>query len=468
MNKYTNQQDRLPLSRRDFLRLAGLLGGTALAVACAAPVAQPPAVGEEAGGESVAETRTIAWWNQYSTATTQAIIPVIIDNFEKMYPGVKVEYEISGGPPGGGDYIEVLLARIAAGNPPNAATLWTPPVQFAAQGSLAAIDEFMDTAQWATHDAFFEGPLHSCQWQGKTYGLPASAGPGCIFINTGKFEEKGISTTREDFPTTWEGLKELSAEFVVWEGDELKQVGYVPWASGWLRPVWSALNGGRLYDAETNQYHIDSEENEEWLNFWVKWLDEQYRGDIEQLNLVGEFSDVYPESAFQLGTSTMADSGSWGCTDAEIPFPWEIVKFPVGPRGSASVTGYWPNWFVVPAGASHLQDSFHFIEYWATKGWEIWYTKIMDTPAWTGFPEGVLPEKLVEEQGLERAQEIHNFFAGYLTTTADMWQSPVENFAADTLGAAIDEVLHKTKSPAQALAEAQQIIQARLEETLRG
>jgi arabinogalactan oligomer/maltooligosaccharide transport system substrate-binding protein len=468
MDQHGQTQRGTFLSRRAFLRLTGLAGGAALIAACAAPAAQQPGSGEATSGEPAAETKTIAWWNQYSTPITQEIIPVIVTNFEEMYPDVKIEYEITGGPPGGGDYLEVLLARIAAGNPPGAATVWTPPVQFAAQGSLASIDEFMDDAQWATPDAFFEGPLRSCQWQGKTYGLPASAGAGSIFFNTSKFEEKGISTAREDFPTTWQGLKDLSAEFVVWEGDELQHIGYVPWDTGWLRPVWSGLNGGQLYNAETNQYFIDSEQNEEWLSFWVQWLDEQYRGDVEQLNLFGGLSDVYPESAFHMGNGAIADAGSWGCTDAQIPFTWEVAQFPVGPSGSGSLTGYYPNWFVIPAGAAHLQESFHFVEYWATKGWETWYTKIMDTPAWRGFPQGILPEQLVTEQGPERAQEIHNFYADYLNNTADMWQSPVENFAEDTLGAAIDEVLHKTKTPAEALAEAQQIIQARLDETLRG
>jgi multiple sugar transport system substrate-binding protein len=460
----SSKQTKASLSRRAFLRLTGLAGGAALVAACAAPVTQPAG---DAGGEVGAEGVTISWWNELDTPTTQEMVPLIIAGFEETYPGVKVEYELTGGPPGGGAFTEVLLTRIAAGTPPNTATIWSPPVEFAAQGSLMAIDEYMADAQWATPDAFYEGPLKSTTWQGKVYGLPASAGAASLFFNAEKFTEKGISTATADFPTTWQGLKDLSAEFVIWEGDELKQAGYVPWATGWIRPIWSQVNGGQIFDAENNRYVIDSAANEEWLSFWLQWLDEQYRGDIEQLNIYGEWSGVYPETAFGLGTQALADSGSWAPTDADIAFEWNVAKFPIGPSGTQSATAYYPNWFVVPSGAGQAQESFNFIEYFATKGWETWYTYIMDTPAWKAFPQGVLPTKLVDLYGQERAQEIHNFYADYLNTAADMWTSPVESFASDTLGAAIDEVLHKTKTPAQALAETQAIVQARLDETMR-
>ena len=48
-----------------------------------------------------------------------------------------------------------------------------------------------------------------------------------------------------------------------------------------------------------------------------------------------------------------------------------------------------------------------------------------------------------------------------------MWTSPVEDFAQTTLGQAIDEILHKVKAPEQALKEAQDTCQAKLEETMQ-
>ncbi|HXF64024.1 MAG TPA: extracellular solute-binding protein [Caldilineaceae bacterium] len=453
------------LNRRQFLHLSALVGGALLA-ACAPPAApQQPAAGGTGSTEGVT---TISWWNGYSTDSVKQVAPQIISDFEAQNPNIKVEYEISGGPPGGGQLMEVLLSRIAGGTPPDSVTIWTAPSEFGAQGALLELDDMMESARLAKPDAFYEGPLNSCRWNGKTYGLPASAGAGCMFLNMEKFAAKGIDVSRDNFPGTWDELKAMSAEFVVYEGDTLREVGFVPWADSWLKPVWSGLNGGKIYDAANNQYVIDSPENIGWWEYMVGWLDEQYRGDLEALNVAGAWASVYPESAFHMGLSAMASEGSWACTDVEFPFEWEIVKFPVGPSGTKSVTGYWPNWWALPKGCPHPSEAFLFSEYFCTEGWVTWYKVIFDTPAWREFPTDVVTQKLIDIVGPEEAQAIHNWFADYLNDTVDMWNSPIESFASDTLNAAIGEIMFKTKTPAEALAEAQQRCQAHLEETLRG
>jgi len=459
------------VSRRNFLRMAGLAGGAAVLAACAAPKAAPEEGGQtkEEAQPASGEQVTITWWNQFSTPMCQDLFPKIVAQFTEAHPNIKVEFEITGGPPGGGEYLEVINARIAAGNPPDTITLWSPPSQFGARGALLAIDSYMERASKAKVGSFYEGPLASCQWKGKTYGLPASAGAGCIFINKGIFEEAGLSTKREDFPTTWDGLKQLAAQLTVIENGEITRAGFVPWAAAWLKPVWSALNGGKIFNSTEIRYEIDSENNLELLNYWVSYLDEQLGGDIEKVNLVGAFGSVYPETAFQLGKSAIDMEGAWGCTDASIPFEWEIMKFPVGPKGTKSVTGFWPNWWAIPKGTKHPDEAFLLTEHFCTDGWVYWYVEgTMDTPAWKGCPKDAYT-KLVEKQfGTERAIDLHKFFTEYLENTAEMWTSPVEDFASDTLGQAIDEVLHKVTPAKEALATAQQTCQAKLEETIKG
>jgi ABC-type glycerol-3-phosphate transport system substrate-binding protein len=97
-----------------------------------------------------AEKVKISWCNQFSTPLCQELFPRIVGDFMTLNPNIEVEFEITGGPPGGGDYTEVLLARIAAGNPPDSITLWSPPSQFGAQGALMAIDSYIASAKVAT------------------------------------------------------------------------------------------------------------------------------------------------------------------------------------------------------------------------------------------------------------------------------------------------------------------------------
>ena len=466
---------KAPINRRQFLKLAGVAGSAALLAACAKKATEAPVVPATEEAPSVEETAPpvekvkISWWNQFSTPLCQELFPKIVGDFTAANPNIEVEFEISGGPPGGGDYFEVLLARIAAGNAPDSITLWTPPSQFGAQGALMAIDSNMESAKQAKKDAFYEGPIKSCQWKGQTFGLPASAGSGSMFFNKKHFEEAGLSTKREDFPTTWDGIKEIAIKLTKKDAaGAVTQAGFVPWTQRWLDPVWTGLNGGQIFDPANIKYLIDSENNVELMNYWLSYLDGLYGGDIEAFNVISAWGDVYPNSAFNLGVASIDMSGAWAPTDSAIPFEFEIAKFPVGPKGSKSITGFWPNWWALPKATPHPNEGFLFSEYMCTDGWITWYTEgTMDTPAWKGAPADIWCKAVETMFGLERAKDLHKFYTDYLTDTAVMWASPVEDFATTTLGQAIDEILHKVKSPEQALKEAQDTCQKKLEEIMQ-
>ncbi|MEN9938685.1 MAG: hypothetical protein RLZZ387_5264 [Chloroflexota bacterium] len=478
MRTEDNEVRRTPVSRRAFLRAAAVAGGAAILAACGGspaatePTAAPASEGEAAPAATAAPAQAsggpveIEWVNPYTTPATQEAIPLMISAFEEANPGIKVKYQN----PGMGDgYTEALLSRIAGGNPPDMATLFSTPAEFAARGSLLEIDQYMQGAAMAKPDAFYSAPLKSCQWQGKTYALPSSAGAGAIYLNVAKFKEKGITVDRESFPKTWDEVRALSKEFIVTDGGEVIEAGYTPFVGGsWLYPAWAAMNGGKLYDAASNTYTLNSDENVAWLDYWLRWLDEDYGGDIERLAAAGNWDDAYPDSQFQLGKLAMTNSGSWAASDADIPFEWEVVRFPFGPGGSQSYTAFWPNWWAVPKGTKHPDEAFKLVEWVATKGWETWYRFILDTPAWKEIPQTVVTAKLVENTSQERAENINGFFADYLNDAVDMWNSPVESFAQETLGAAVADVLAKVKSPKDALAEANKLCQDKLNETLKG
>ena len=461
-----NDVKRNFISRRHFLRLTGMAAGITVLAACA-----PSAPSGEPGAPTVADGQvSISWWNGFSTPTAQEVAPQIVSDFERMHPNIKVDYEISGGPPGGGNLTEVMLSRIAAGNPPDTITLWDAPSQYGALGALTAIDELMAQATDATPDAFYENVLNTCKWQGQTYGLPASAAAAGMFFNTDLFAEKGIAITRDTFPTTWDELRALSDEFTVIENGEVKQAGFMPpWSAAWLYPVWSVLNGSLIFDADNSVYTVNSAENIAWIEYWANWLDGAYGGNFEQINIAGNWGTAYPNenSAFYNQLSSMFVDGGWIMTDIDFQFQWEVAKLPYGPTGTKTASGYWPNWFALPKGGVHPNESFLFIEYFCTRGWETWYKAIPDTPAWKGASRDVVTQALIDKVGEERALDLHRFFLDYLEDAAPMWDSPINAFASDTLQTAITSVLGKAKSAQAAMDEAQALIQAKLEETLR-
>src|SRR5262249_57618955 len=93
---------------------------------------------------------------------------------------------------------EVLLARIAAGNPPDAVLLWTSPAALAARGALLPLDALMQQAHYAQAENWPPAVLASCQFAGKTYGLPVTAGSSGLSYNPPMFAHKGIPARRDD------------------------------------------------------------------------------------------------------------------------------------------------------------------------------------------------------------------------------------------------------------------------------
>ena len=375
------------------------------------------------------------------------------------------------------DYIQAILAAIAAGNPPDGMIIWDTPVSLGARDALFPLDELMAASDHAQVDKWPAGLLASCQFDDVTYGLPVTSGLYGIWYNADLFAEKGIPTDRASLPKTWDELRQLSKEFTVWDGDRLVSAGFVPnnaLFEAYTLPIWSALNGGGLYDAANRTYTIDSEPNVEMMEYWVSWLDEEYKGDIGLVRSSGSWNGYVNEEglppAFQEGRQAMLEQGSWIMGDFAVEVEpvftnWNIGVHPVGPSGAAAVSGYWPNWLAVPAGAASPEAVFGYLDYMSAVGVEKWFATIVDIPTNADAPD-VLPQVVVDSRGEEFAREIMEFWASQAEIATPMWDSPIQSFANDRLGQAVERILTKAATSAEELASAQEDCQAELESVL--
>ena len=491
---------RVDISRREFLRMAGVGSSALLLAACGgtpvaqdSPTAAPVATtaGEAAtsapvttAGEAAtsapaaasgATTKLTFWTPGGSQVFCPTMWTNIMNTYSKANPQISFE-EIQCGT-GDQAFEEVLLARIAAGNPPDATILWVSPIALGARGSLYPLDEMMAISRYAQKENWPDAVLASCVFNGKTYGLPVAAGTYGIWYNQELFEKMGIPSEPKDFPKTWDELRRLSKEFVKWNGDTLESAGFIPWSDPNTIPIWSAANGGQIYDAKAQRYTIDSEQNVAMMEWVVSWLDEQYKGDITKVNASGSWG-VYPGSegqppAFQEGRLAALLEGSWVMGDfyasTEPKFErWNLAQIPVGPQGTQAVSGYWPNWVVIPNGAKNVEAAFNWLDYIAGEGVKTWYTTIPDMPTNKLVSLDNAPGVVVEKRGQKFAQETAQFFKSQLDIATPMWDSPVQNFATDQLSRALEQIINKASAPKDALAEAQQVTQAELEKTLKG
>lgn len=457
----------LSMSRREFLRVAGMGSGSLFILA-------------SCGTSTSSGTVTLTFWLPGGSQTYCATHNKIEQDFTKLHPNIKMNPVLCG--TGQQDFNQVLLARIAAGNPPDASISFDSPVSMGARGALEPLDAMMNTSQYSKVSDWPSAVLASCQYQGKTYGLPMTAGTYAMWYNQEMFEKKGIPTDPASFPKTWDELRRLSKEFVQWDGDKLVTAGFLPpYVGGEIDQnqlaIFSALNGSQIYDAANRKYTIDSENNVAMMQFFVDWLDEQYKGDINKVIRSGAWG-AYPGSqgqppAFQNGQQAMILDGSWLMGDFYSSITpkftnWSLAQLPVGPGGSKPVSGYWPNWALIPHGSQHKQEAFEYLDYLSAKGILRWFNTIPDMPANKNVARDLLPQIVVDKRGKDFAQQAISFFYQQQEIVTPMWDSPIQTFATDQLRQALDRTLKKAMTPKQAMQQAQQACQSNLDALISG
>jgi ABC-type glycerol-3-phosphate transport system substrate-binding protein len=375
------------------------------------------------------------------------------------------------------EYAQVLVGAIAGGNAPDLSILWDSPIALGARGAFTPLDEMMAGSRIAA-DTWPAGLLSSCQYKGQTFGLPVTAGLYGWFYNEEMFEAKGMPFDRGSLPKTWDEMRAMSKEFTVWNGDRLEVAGFMPPRDQVIAILYAGLNGSRFYDSANQRYTMDDERNVEMFSFFIDWLDEEYGGDINVIDRSGNFNDGYPSAVTGLGPafreSRMAGlaSGSWLMGDIYAdPVPnftrWNVADLPAGPSGSGAVSGFWPNWFVIPASARNVETAFNYLEFISTEGVVEWYRLIPDIPTNANAAQ-VLPDLVVANRGEDFAKDITAFWAEQAKIVTPMWDSPVEAFGQDQLSRAMERIYTRETPPREALAEAQAAAQAELERFLAG
>ncbi|MGH8056095.1 MAG: hypothetical protein ACREOH_02490, partial [Candidatus Entotheonellia bacterium] len=152
---------------------------------------------------------------------------------------------------------------------------------------------------------------------------------------------------------------------------------------------------------------------------------------------------------------------------AQSPYRWDMARFPIGPGGSQTLAGYWPNWLAIPKGARHVAQAFAWLDYLSGVGVKRWFDNFPDLPTNRKVPRDLLPTSLVAGKGQAFAQEIMDFFRDQLSIATPMWDSPVQDFATDQIRRALEQIMYKRATPRLALAEAQKACQRELEQVLK-
>ena len=484
---------RSKLSRREFLTGAALTAGALLAACAPQPTAAPAptAVPEQPAEEPTekppeepveepteappaVEPVELVWYTTFGTWGEPGLQPAV-DAYVEMNENVTFAPLIWAFDSTEGT-LEGLLSRVAAGTPPDIALMWDSPVSLGVRGAASELDDLMVLSNYSALEEWPERLFRSCRFAGKTYGFPSFNAVYCIWYIQELLEERGIPATREEFPKTWDEMRELSKQFTEYDGETPTRVGYFPlW--NFFADMWLQFNGGGSYDWDNMEYYLNRDENIEALEYGVNWIDEEYQGNYDNVKNTGWdfWDDLGGEPAFQDGRMVILHGGnfSMGMYWGENPpqYGWEIAGFPMGPSGpTEQLATYYGNWLLIPSGTENMEAAFEFVDWFNGEGVKYWVESgNPDTPGSAKFMElnpDFLPPLVVEHRGEEYARDWMQFFDNQQKNAVDMFGSPIASFQWDQTVRAAERTLKKAATASEALQEAHEACVAELDRLL--
>ncbi|MGI8912347.1 MAG: extracellular solute-binding protein [Chloroflexota bacterium] len=366
-------------------------------------------------------------------------------DFRKAFPQNPVEFT----PLSYGDVKNKLPAVVAAGTAPNGA-VWDSILLAPA----ATRGVFQDISAKAQQAGISAGDYQPWSWnmvymKNKLYGLPYFTDVRMIYVNSSHLQQAGIPTTA---PKTLEEFTSIAQRLATKNADEYTRLGFFPWNDNWSPEGWGFLFGGSYYDAERNRVTLDDPKIVaafDWAGGVARQLGYQavqtfvgaHKGDLFTTQLLSCFI----QSTSYLKPVTAAGAGlSWT--------PWAPPP-PQGIDHTSTFSGGFSA--VMPAGAKNPDASFELLRYLSDAAFQRIEIK-------TGrFP----PLKVVAADPYwDTVDPRIKQFVAMLPSSHALPVIPQIDIFETEINKAYTAVLSGQQSASQALGQANQIINAAIQE----
>jgi multiple sugar transport system substrate-binding protein len=296
-------------------------------------------------------TVTLKFWNAYNTVTeTPVLNKIVIPEFEKLNPGIKVE-DVN--LPYAG-LLDKFIAASAAGDPPDlmrSDIAWVP--QLASEGTL-----YETSGQaWAAPilKAAFPGPLSTNEYHGSYYGVPDDTNTQVFFYNKADFAAAGISSPPTTQNELWADAEKLTipskGQFGLGvDSTDIWDVSPYVWSGGGSFTNSSYTTASGYMDGKAT------------LTVLAHLVALEKAGVIGS-DFVGGSGSVSGETGFPKGQYAMYSDGPWATTTyKQAGFSGYGVELePAGPGGHRSVVG--GEDLVIAKGGKNLADTIKFVQY---------------------------------------------------------------------------------------------------------
>ncbi|NLE99669.1 MAG: extracellular solute-binding protein [Anaerolineales bacterium] len=323
------------LSRRDFLRMSGVMGVALGLAACSPQAAQvveeqpttaPAEQAEEPVGEAPAsEPIEVIFWHNTGEAPIQERLDNLAARFADENPGLTATCEYMGT---GREVMEKVITSIAGDEPPHLSfgyPHWA--VKFLEDGATVSLSPYIDG------DAEFDKNDHQdatwipATWKGQIAAMPQTYHPYILYYNTEAFEEVG-ATIPKDWEELYDTAKLLTRDT---DGDgQLDRWGLdLAWDDAWHWLVFHRNNGGEFINEARTEFLWNTPEGIEAMEFVDSLFNE--------IKAVPEGS---VEQGFQMGLIGMTMAGPWrieGYLAGNAPVDVALIPWKKRPLAEANV-----------------------------------------------------------------------------------------------------------------------------------
>lgn len=336
------------VSRRQFLKSAGVLSSVALFAACAAVPAAAPAT-ETAAEEPI----EIVFVTTESSDSSAVLYDPIKQEFREENPHIDIMFLGVVGAGGWGGYFDKLSVVIAGGQVVDMGKIPTEGGRLAvARGLVRPLDEFIQATPEL--DAYFEDVSPELAsvfvYGGKTYGLPYDYNNMMIWFNINRLAEAGLDMPPEDW--SFSDFREYASALTVRTGEHTTHYGFAFWTSPFGLCPWLFNNGlAGMMDGD---------------DLSIPLQDEPAYAEVVQLLYDMMYVDASvpkPDAPltgnFESGHQAMMMAGRWPLSGfLQNDFrDWDVQYWPGGTRRVTEVgCGSWP----IFAASAHPEAAWKF------------------------------------------------------------------------------------------------------------
>ncbi len=435
------------LSRRDLLRLSGLLAGASLLGACSG---DSGGAGQGKGGsgpykkpaKTATGTLTISNWGD---PNDKAVYAEVMKRFNAKFPNVKVQDNFTPITTWS-EYVNKVLTQAAAGQAPDVINIAIEGVRLGLdKGMFSELDGYIknDAAGAALTKDVDPRLLESLGFEGKQYLLPSNWNTMLIYYNTRMFADAGIDRPSDDW--TWDDFLEIAKKLTTGTGGS-KVFGFaIPYFNFGLTP-WFYSNGTSEVSKDLTESNLTDPKMVESVSF--------IRDLVTEHGVAPQPKGADPYQLFPAQKVAMTGAGHWvtgpfneaGFNDYDV-LPW--------PQKTEKATVYGVAGFGIHPESENPDLAWEYVKELAgSETQAAWVKNGAATPASMSAAQS--PEFLASPESAE-------LYYAAIEYARPVQAPSVFNVLEPAVMRAMDEIM-SGKDPATALASADKEVTAAFEE----